>query len=243
MLFHKKVSIVIPCRNEEVALASLLQKIPSYIDEVIVVDNKSTDQTYKVAKSHGARVFIENRTNGGIGYGFAHQTGLKKATGDYIVAMDGDDTYPVHSIKKVISVMEKKNLDFVSCSRQPLKDQSAITPTRRMGIKILNLMIFLLYGFYFKDILTGMWVMNKKSASQLNLVSGDWDLSPEIKLAALTNKNLKFSEMHVPYFMRKGESKLNIWRTGFKHVLFIFRYRFNLVSKESIVVVGEAVTA
>lgn len=232
MLFHKKVSLIIPCRNEEVALASLLKKIPSYIDEIIVIDNKSTDKTAQVAKAKGARVFFEDRSIGGVGYGFAHQTGLKKATGDYIVTMDGDDTYPISSMKKIITVMEKKDLDFVSCSRLPLSYKRALTPLRRMGIRILNLLIFVLYGFYFKDILTGMWITRKEAASQLNLVSGDWNLSPEIKLAALSNKNIIFAEIRIPYFLRKGTSKLDIWRTGFKHVLFIIKYRLNLVSEQ-----------
>lgn len=227
MLFNKKISLLIPCRNEETVLALLLRKIPSHVDEVIVVNNKSTDNTAQVAEALGARVIKERRSINGVGYGFAHQTGLKNATGDYIVAMDGDDTYPTESIKAIVTMMEKRKLDFVVCNRLPLSNHKTITPVRRLGIAILNLMIFLLYGYHFRDILTGMWVVKKEAVSKLNVKSGDWNFSPEIKLSALTNKNINFGEYHIPYFMRKGnDSKQDIWRTGFSHALFVSRYRF-----------------
>lgn len=230
MLFHKRISLLIPCRNEELALASLLKKVPTYIDEIIVVDNKSTDSTTRVAKAYGARVFYDSRTVNGIGYGFAHRTGMKNATGDYIVAMDGDDTYPTHSIKTIIIMMEGKKLDFVVCNRFPLSNNQAITPIRQLGITVLNLIILVLYGCYLTDSLTGMWVTKKKVINQLNIRSGDWNFSPEIKLAALINKNINFGQYHIPYFMRKGDSKQDIWRTGLKHALFIIKYRLYNIS-------------
>lgn len=230
MIFHKKITLLIPCRNEEVALASLLSKTPKYIDEIIVVDNKSTDNTAKIAKKLGAKVITEKRTVNGVGYGFAHQTGLMNATGEYIVAMDGDDTYPVKSIKKIVSFMETQNLGFVSCNRLPLSDSRTIGSINKIGIAVLNILIWLLFGYHFQDILTGMWVVRKDMAIRLNLKSGDWDFSPEIKLAAFTNNKFKSSEYHIPYYLRKGESKLAIWRTGIRHLLFIIKYWLNSFS-------------
>lgn len=226
MLFQKTISLIIPCKNEEQALASLLPKAPLFIDEIIVVDNASTDQTSQVAHSLGAAVYTEKRHIGGIGYGFAHQMGVEKACGDFIVAMDGDDTYPLEAIKKIIIQMEKEKIDFVSCSRLPLADGKSIAPLRRLGIQVLNLLIFLLYGYYFTDILSGMWVLRREVKSKLRFLSGGWDFSPEVKLAALLHREVKFVEMRIPYFERKGESKLDIWRTGFGHCWFILKYRF-----------------
>src|SRR5690606_11546985 len=106
MILNNKISIVIPCKNEEAALYSMLLKLPSYIDEVVVVDNNSEDNTAKVAKAFGAKVYTEKRTDNGVGYGFAHQTGMRKATGDIIIALDGDDTYPLKHIKHIVAYME-----------------------------------------------------------------------------------------------------------------------------------------
>lgn len=227
MLYNKKISLVIPCRNEEAALYSLLNKVPDYVDEVLVIDNNSTDHTVRVARANGVQVIREKREINGVGYGFAHYKGISRATGDYIVTMDGDDTYPVEKIKEIVTYMEMNGLDFVSCNRLPFCNGKNITFLRRMGIKILNFEVALLYGYLFNDILTGMWVMRRKVVSKLQVRSGDWNFSPEIKLAALYSKDIRFSEYHIPYYLRiNGISKLNIWRTGINHFFFILIRKF-----------------
>ena len=229
MLYNKKISLVIPCRNEEAALYSLLNKVPDYVDEIIVVDNNSTDNTVRVARANGAQVIREKRHVNGVGYGFAHQKGMGRASGDYIVTMDGDDTYPVEKIKDIITYMDKNRIDFVSCNRLPFVNGKNITFMRRIGIRILNLEIALLYRFYFNDILTGMWVMKKEIIGKLQVKSGDWNFSPEIKVAALYNRDIRFSEYHIPYYLRiNGVSKLNMWRTGFDHFFFILKRKMTV---------------
>lgn len=227
MLYNKKISLVIPCRNEEAALYSLLNKVPDFVNEVLVIDNNSTDHTARIARAYGACVIREKREINGVGYGFAHQKGMNKATGDYIVTMDGDDTYPVEKIKEIVTYMEKNGLDFVSCNRLPFANGKNITPLRRLGIRILNFEIALLYGYLFNDILTGMWVMRKEVVNKLQVKSGDWNFSPEVKLAALYHKDIRFSEYHIPYYLRiNGVSKLNIWKTGIDHFFFILKRKF-----------------
>lgn len=239
MLYNKKISLVIPCRNEEAALYSLMNKVPDYVDEVLVIDNNSTDKTAQVAKNNGALVVREKRHINGVGYGFAHQKGMNKASGDYIVMMDGDDTYPVGKVKEIVTYMEKNGLDFVSCNRLPFVNGKTITFMRRMGIRILNFLIALLYGYYFNDILTGMWVINKEAVKKLDVKSGGWNFSPEVKLAALCSKDINFSEYHIPYYHRvNGISKLNMWRTGIGHFFFILKRKLTVDNSLSRVQIG-----
>ena len=73
----KRISVVIPCHNEEDGIAAVLDQMPPIVDEVVVVDNCSTDNTAKVATERGARVVPEKRK----GYGFAHKTGYAAARG------------------------------------------------------------------------------------------------------------------------------------------------------------------
>ncbi|RMF94611.1 MAG: glycosyltransferase family 2 protein, partial [Candidatus Schekmanbacteria bacterium] len=73
-----KLSVVMPCYNEEKALGGVIESIPSFVDEIIVADNNSTDRTAEIARSLGAKVVFEGRK----GYGRAYKTGLKNATGD-----------------------------------------------------------------------------------------------------------------------------------------------------------------
>ena len=227
MIKNKKISLIIPCKNEERIIAKTIKNVPDYVDEIIVVDNCSSDKSIEKATKAGAIVFSENRKINGIGYGFAHLTGIKHATGDYIFGADADDTYPTYQIKEIVEFMEKNNIDVVSCNRLPLKNPKAISKTRRIGIYILNLEVLILYGRVVRDILTGMWGIRTSSLPKLKLKMGDWNLSPEVKISAITNKNVNFSEYHVDHFEREKEpSKQSIWKTGISHALYIVKRRF-----------------
>jgi len=227
MINGKTITLLVPCRNEAGIIASFLGRVPACVDEVLIVDNNSTDRTVQIARKHGARVVCETRTTNGIGYGFAHMTGITQATGDYIVAMDGDDTYPLESIGPVVGMMEERRFDMVSCNRLPLTNPNAISRTRQLGIHILNMLVRTLYGFPIKDILTGMWVIRRDVALSLTLREGDWNFSPEIKLEALARKDIRFAEYHIHHFERAREpSKQDIFRTGFAHAWYILERRF-----------------
>ncbi len=229
MMGNKTISLVVPVKNEARIIDAFIKRVPKYVDEILIVDNNSTDGTVAAARRAEARVIAEKRSVNGIGYGFAHQKGLNKATGDYVVAMDGDDTYPVRSIQAIVKYMEKYSLDIVFCNRLPLTNIKAISWIRRLGIQILNLEVRLLYGKKSHDLLTGMWVGRSQSLKNLHVKSGDWNYSPEIKLAALTNPEIHASEYHIAHFSREHEvSKQRIFVTGFAHAWYIIKRRFTV---------------
>lgn len=231
MILGKTISVIIPCRNEEKAIAAMLRKMPSYVDEVIVVDNGSRDKTAVIARKLGAIVLTEHREANGIGYGYAHQRGMKAATSDYLITMDGDNTYPLRSIKKVITYMIKAKLDFVSCNRFPLANRHAISWLRQLGVWILNKEVQLLYNYPIQDLLSGMWAMSSSTAGKLKPKCGGWNLSPEIKLVALQQVS-RFAEFHIDHAHRDdGQSKQQIWKTGFSHLSYIAYRRFVIDNK------------
>jgi glycosyltransferase involved in cell wall biosynthesis len=248
MINGKTITIVVPCKNESSIIQGFIQRVPSYVDEILIVDNNSTDATAKIAKKAGARVVAERREIGGIGYGFAHQTGIEKATGDWVVAMDGDDTYPVKRISTIIRKMEQEHIDFISCNRMPLRNKQAISKTRQFGIKVLNTIVWVCFGYPIQDILSGMWISKRSTLKSLRVTSGDWNFSPEVKLNAIASKTVVFGEYHIDHFARAKEpSKQQIWKTGIGHMRFIlfkrledigttirtFRLRVSPVPKES----------
>lgn len=224
MIQGKTISLIIPCRNEAESLRVMLKQMPKCVDEVMVMDNRSTDETAEVARNLGAKVVRENRADSlGIGYGYAHQKGIKKATGDIIVTMDGDGTYPVGQIKEVVRYLLKNDLDFVACSRFPLADDQVISKFRQFGVWALNTAVKWLYRYPVKDILSGMWVMRRGITVHLGVHEGGWDLSPEIKLNALTNPKITFGQYHIHHFRREnGASKQQLWVTGTNHLKYIF---------------------
>jgi glycosyltransferase involved in cell wall biosynthesis len=223
-----KISVIMPCRNEGGHLAVVIKRIPKWVDEIVVVSNKSTDNTVEEARRLGLTVYEDNRTVGGIGYGYAHITGIKKAKGDIIVGIDGDATYPIENLKAVIDHLDAEGLDFISCNRYPLQGGTKIPLKLQLGVIALNLETRLLYGVKIKDVLSGMWVFRKSVRSKLKLTMGDWNLSPEIKVNAATNPAIKFGEYSIIQHRREGETKQHYLATGFSHCMWLFRNRLRL---------------
>lgn len=222
-----------PCKNEARALQTVLEKLPKEIDEVIVVDNNSSDQTKAVARRFGVKILSEGKTDkNGIGYGFAIQKGIREAKGSIIVCMDGDGSYPVKEIGKMVNYLLKKNLDFISCNRLPFRKPKKMSSIRVFGVKILNLLTWFLYGYKIKDCLSGMWVFKRYILSDLNLYEGGWNLSLEIKLKTILSPAFKFAERQISYQDRVFDlSKQNLFRTGLEHVLYLIKFKINLVLK------------
>ncbi len=226
MYRNKTITVCFPCRNEGNHLETVLSKVPEFVDEVIVISNRSTDNTFEEASKLGVKVLEDNRTIKGIGYGFAHITGINAASSDIIVSADGDGTYPVEQLADILDNFIDNELNFMSCNRYPLPSDSHIPLKLRLGVWVLNMEVKILYGKNIQDILSGMWVIDNRLKSELNLTMGDWNLSPEIKLNAATNPKIKFAENHIVQHKRHGESHQNYWKTGLSHVLWIFMNRF-----------------
>ncbi len=222
-----------PCRNESNHLVEVVDAIPDYVDEIIVVSNKSTDDTVRVAKQLKVTVIEDDRTLNGIGYGFAYQSGIHAATGDYIVCVDADGTYPVEKIAEIIEYMENKGVDFISGARYPVdKNTNKIPFKLKLGVQVLNMEVKILYNIDLHDTLSGMWLFKKEIIPllgiQSNRWSGDWNGSPQIKINAARNPKIKFEEYHITQSVRLGESKQNYFKTGFGHLFWIFLYRFGM---------------
>src|SRR3989344_5409541 len=174
----KLVSVVIPCHNEERGVELTYSRIPNFVDEVIIVDNLSTDSTAKVAKKLGAKV-IKERSKG---YGFALKKGIDNALGDIVITIDGDGTYPIEDSKQALKFLLDENLDFVSCSRFPLRNHASMHWQNLIGNKLVSFLMKLLFLREFKDGLSGMWIFKRQMFSLLPNLSSGWNLSEEIKI-------------------------------------------------------------
>lgn len=221
------VSVVIPCHNEEEGIRATLVDMPALVDEVVVVDNNCTDRTAAVALEMGARVVTERKP----GYGAAYHAGLRAATGDIIVCMDGDATYPRGFIPLLLDVMIEENLDFISCDRTGHKSEEAKSFLRVLGNLVLNLGMFSLFFVWLRDSQSGMWVFRRSILPQLELTSDGMAFSEELKIEAFTNKNLRAREIPIYYKERVGESKLRLWEDGFENLVFLLKKRFGLLPR------------
>lgn len=218
-----KVSVIIPTLNEEESIGHVLDKIPrdpKYEWEIMIVDGDSKDKTREIAENKGARVIIEKRK----GYGRAYKTGFAAATGDIIVTLDGDDTYPAEKIPELVDYLLKNDLDFISCERFSKMQKGAMSATHKFGNWVLTITTRILFGVKIKDSQSGMWVFRKKILKDLNLTSDGMPFSEEIKIEAW--RKFKCEEVPIEYRERKGEVKLNTWRDGLKNLKFLFKKRF-----------------
>ena len=221
MYQDRQVTVVIPCLNEEEGIQKVLSQIPEFVDEVIVVDNDSTDGTARIARDFGARVIHENVR----GYGRAYKTGLLHARGDIIVTLDGDHSYPVDSLSYLIESLLRSKVGFVSASRFPIQNPDAMALKNLLGNKCLSLMLSLLYFRRVRDSQSGMWIFYKDALTRMNLESDGMAFSEEIKIEALRNRDIGFKEIPINFSNRAGEIKLRPWRDGWNNLLFLFKKR------------------
>lgn len=221
MYRDKSVTVVIPCLNEEEGIRSVLEAAPKWIDEIVVVDNGSTDRTAEVAASLGAYVISEQQR----GYGRAYMTGFAHAKTDVIACLDGDHSYPIADLDRLLDVFLSYDVDFLSCCRFPILNQEAMSFKHWVGNKLLSFVMAMLFKVPIEDSQSGMWVFRRTILDHIKLTSTGMPFSEEIKIEVLRNPKLTFKEEHIKYSAREGEIKLQPYRDGIRNILFLFKKR------------------
>jgi hypothetical protein len=217
------LTVVIPCLNEEQGIEQVLKRMPEFVDQIIVVDNGSTDRTAEVALGFGALVIREDVR----GYGRSYKRGFASATGDVIVTLDGDHSYPVDALSYLLEAFLHLEADFLNASRFPVRDRHAMSFKHKFGNFVLSLAMSMLYFRWVRDSQSGMWVFRRKILEKMKLESDSMAFSEEIKIEALKQSGVRFQEISIQYSSRLGEIKLNPWRDGFFNLWFLVKKRFS----------------
>jgi glycosyltransferase involved in cell wall biosynthesis len=217
------ITVIIPCLNEEQGIERVLRRMPNFVDQTIVVDNGSTDRTSDVARSLGAEVIREEVR----GYGRAYKRGFTAATGDVIITLDGDHSYPPDAISYLLEAFIHLEADFLNASRFPVRDRQAMSFKHMFGNLILSIAMSLLYFRWVRDSQSGMWVFRRSILRRMNLIADSMAFSEEIKIEALKHREIRFEEISIMYSSRLGEIKLNPWRDGIHNLWFLVRKRFS----------------
>lgn len=228
---NNKISIILPCLNEEKAIASCLDEIKKTIKdnslkaEIIVVNNNSTDNTASILsqyKENLPELIVVDEEKGG--YGFAYLKGLEIARGEYIFMADADGTYNFSEIPNFIKKLEQGN-DLVIGDRfsDKMEDDSMPWLHKYIGNPFLSSLVRLFFGVKIHDIHCGARAMTRDALKKLKLYTGGMEFASEMIISA-TKKNLKITEIPIEYRKRIGESKLNSWVDGWRHLRFILLY-------------------
>lgn len=221
------VSLVLPCYNEEEGLRKMLPCVPALFDEVVIVDNCSTDGGAALAAAAGARVVREERK----GYGAAYKAGFAAARCDVIITMDADDTYPLHAVEEMLCALVDGNLDFITVRRMHTNwERTFELIIKFFGKKILDFLTSILILKMINDTQSGMWVFKRNILEKFHLTSPGMCFSEEIKMEAFVRPDVRAAEIPVLYEYRKrlGKRKLNIVKDGFCNLIFIFTKRIQL---------------
>jgi glycosyltransferase involved in cell wall biosynthesis len=222
MYKSQKITVIIPCLNEEQGIEQVLLRMPEFVDEVIVVDNGSTDRTSEVAQAFGAKVIREDVR----GYGRSYKAGFASASGDVIVTLDGDHSYPPDAISYLLEAFLHLEVDFLNASRFPVRNRQAMSFKHKFGNLILSLAMSVLYFRWVRDSQSGMWVFRRSILKEMKLISEGMAFSEEIKIEALKSNRVRFAEISIQYSSRLGEVKLNAWRDGLHNLWFLVKKRF-----------------
>lgn len=218
----QSITVIIPCLNEEQGIEKVLRAMPDFVDEVIVVDNNSTDRTSEVAASLGAKVIREEVR----GYGRSYKRGFADATGDVIVTLDGDHSYPVDALSYLLEAFLHLEVDFLNASRFPVRDHHAMSFKHKLGNLVLSLAMSMLFFRWVRDSQSGMWVLRRSILKHMKLESDGMAFSEEIKIEALRDARIRFGEISIQYSSRLGEIKLSPWRDGMQNLAFLAKKRF-----------------
>jgi hypothetical protein len=148
------------------------------------------------------------------------------ASGDIIVTLDGDHSYPPDAISYLLEAFFHLEADFLNASRFPVRDRHAMSFKHKLGNLVLSLVMSLLFFRWVRDSQSGMWVFRRDILKEMQLLSDGMAFSEEIKIEALLHPTARFEEISILYSSRLGEIKLNPWRDGIQNLLFLLKKRF-----------------
>lgn len=221
------VGLVIPAHNEEEGISAVLNAVPDLVDRVFVVANCCTDATEQVAEKYGA-IVIDQPVKG---YGSAYKAGFAAVDTDIVCTADADGTYPVQDLPRLIEDLLKNDLDFISARRIPDDHSGTLNNIMRFsGNLVLTAFTMLLFWRKIMDSQSGMWIFHKEILDKINLTSDGMPFSEELKIEVWGCKDIKCAEKSISfsYSSRVGKAKLNLWRDGFRNLVFLFAKRFRI---------------
>lgn len=205
MRHNHKVGVVIPALNEAGAIGNVIEAIPSWVDQIVVADNGSEDETAAIAQGLGATV--THQPDGA--YGAACLAGIAALEPcDVVVFVDGDYSDFPGQMDRLVDPISLEQADIVIGSR-PLGrcERGALTPQQRFGNALACFLINLFWGHKYTD-LGPFRAIRADALRQINMRDTAFGWTVEMQLRAI-QENLRIQEVPVDYRARIGHSKIS----------------------------------
>lgn len=217
------VSVVIPALNEESNIAWVLERLPQFVDEIVLVDGHSVDRTVEVARAVRRDIVVVPEN--GAGKGAALRAGFAAANGDIIVMIDADGSMNPAEIDRFVTPL-LNGYDLVKGSR--FLDGAGsldLTFLRRIGNQALTRITNLLFLIRFTDLCYGFCSFRRECLAALALTAHGFEIETELVVHA-AKANLRIAEVpSVELLRRNGTSNLRTFYDGKRVLRVILRER------------------
>lgn len=181
----EKITAVIPAYNESERIEAVINKARKFVDEIIVVDDHSKDNTFEVAEKAGATTV---RLISNMGAGFATRVGCDLAVNngaDIIVTIDADGQHDPEEIPRLVKFLRENNLDIVFGSRPRDKNMPSI---KKLGNWGLSFIAKILFNSKIEDTQTGYHVFTSKAYPKIRWSSSRYGIVTEFAVNVALNK-------------------------------------------------------
>jgi glycosyltransferase involved in cell wall biosynthesis len=238
---REKITILIPCHNEERGIAKVMDEIPhDTLDnhgleaKVIVIDNNSSDRTREIAESKGAHVIFEHAKGKGnaVRKAFNH---VDRDT-EYVVMLDGDNTYNPREMLRLIEPIRNDFCDVVIGSRLGGKiTKKAFKTQNRAANWIYTFLVRSFYGANITDVLSGYFAWRGDVIVKMrdHLESDGFSIEMEM-ISKLVKLNYSIYSVPISYNIREGETKIEPIKDGLKIFYTFSRNLFWSPPKEAV---------
>jgi len=216
-----RIAVLIPCFNEEHTVGEVIKPLRAELPEagIYVGDNNSTDATAAVAKSLGAAVISERRR----GKGNMVKTLLAEVDADVFVMIDGDGTYSVKDIRRLIEPVLAGECDMCIGNRLSSYQAGSFSCFHLLGNKLIRLLTKRLHKVDIPDMLTGYRAMSRKLVDGICLIMSGFEIETEINIKSVWH-GFKICSIDTEYKTRSGESssKIKTFTDGYRILSTIF---------------------
>jgi glycosyltransferase involved in cell wall biosynthesis len=225
--FKARLSVVVPAKNEARNIGWVLERIPDDVDEVVLVDGRSTDRTIEVARAIRPDIVVVRDDE--PGKGAALRAGFAAATGDFVVMLDADGSMDPGEIEGFVALLESGH-DLVKGSRfAPGGGTADMSILRSAGNRVLLTLANFLFGVSQTDLCYGYAAFRRDRVLALELDAVGFEIETQLFLRA-TRQGLAVAEF--PSFeapRRFGTSNLNTFRDGWRVLTTILAERLRPV--------------
>jgi glycosyltransferase involved in cell wall biosynthesis len=221
-----KTSLVVPAYNEEKGLPLVVQEYRDVVDEIIIVDDGSSDGTLTAAEllvGSKVKLFRHEKNSGKVA---ALRTGVEHATGDIIIFTDADYTYPARFVPDLIREIES-GADLVLGAR--LQERGNIPVFNRIGNNIFSFVATYISCMRIMDSQTGLRAFRKQMFDKLDVKAKGLEFETKMTVRA-AKLGYKIVEVPIEYRERVGKSKLNPIKDGARMLMALFSVAYTETS-------------